>query len=148
MQLFHTHSSCRYSKQIIKMAKKTFSEKIGMTRKKKGGESENFDSLYDLSRCNSEDFEAVVGVQGVTESHHGRNPANGKSGVYESDGIFLMERHLVPVDIVQTGMSRFSFLLETSAPGTLPDPLLIGALLDLVSIIRIKHSIGQKFYRK
>ena len=130
------------------MAKKTFSEKIGMTRKKKGGETENFDSLYDLSRCNSEDFEAVVGVQGVTESHHGRNPANGKSGVYESDGIFLMERHLVPVEIVQTGMSRFSFLLETSAPGTLPDPLLIGALLDLVSTIRTKHSILQKLNEK
>ena len=119
----------------MKMAKKTFSEKIGMGRGKKRGDGENFDSLYDLSRCNSEDFDAVVGAQGITENHHhqGKHHGNGRSGgAYESEGICLMERHLVPVEVVQTGMSRFSFLLETSAPGTLPDPLLIAALLDLV----------------
>ena len=111
------------------------SEKIGMGRKKKDGDSENFDSMYDLSRCNSEDFDAVVGAHGVTERHHhGKHHSNGRNGgVYESDGMCLIERHLVPVDVVKIGMSRFSFLLETSAPGTLPDPLLIAALLDLVT---------------
>ena len=38
---------------------------------------------------------------------------------------------MVPVDVVQTGMDRFNFLLETCVPGTVPDPLLIAALLDL-----------------
>ena len=118
-------------------AKKTFSERIGIKGKKKGGDSDNFDSLYELSRCPSEDFDAIVGAHGVTErtwKDHGKHNPNGRAGgPYESDGMCLMERHLVPVDIVQTGMSRFSFLLETSAPGTLPDPLLIAALLDLVN---------------
>ena len=117
------------------MAKKTFTEKIGMGRGRKKGDGETFDSLYDLSRCNSEDFDTVVGGHGIPESHHqGKHQGSGKSvGAYEPENICVMERHLVPVDVVQTGMSRFSFLLETSAPGTLPDPLLIAALLDLVS---------------
>ena len=42
----------------------------------------------------------------------------------------------VPVQAVQAGMSRFSFLLETCMPGSVPDVLLIGAILDLV---RINH---------
>ena len=117
--------------------KKTIAERIGMKRKPKGGDADTFDSLYDLSRCPSEDFEAVIGADGVTErtwKERGKHHTNGRSGgVYESDGMCLMERHLVPVGVVQTGMSRFSFLLETSAPGTLPDPLLIAALLDLVN---------------
>ena len=113
--------------------------------KKKGGDGEYIESLYDLSRCNSEDFDAVTGSGGHHgacgggdshqggRSHHGNGRTHG-GGAYESgDVIFLMERHLVPVDVVQAGMTRFSFLLETSAPGTMPDPLLIAALLDLVS---------------
>ena len=117
------------------MAKKTFSEKIGMGHGKKRKEGDYVDSLYDLSRCNSEDFEVVVGGgHGISDPHQGRSHTNGRSGggAYDSEVICLMERHLVPVEVVQTGMSRFSFLLETSAPGTLPDPLLIAALLDLV----------------
>ena len=123
--------------QRLVKAKKTFSERIGIKGKKKGGEADNFDSLYDLSRCNSEEFDAVMGAHGITErscKEQGKQHPNGRGGgVYESDGICLMERHLVPVEVVQTGMNRFSFLLETSAPGTLPDPLLIAALLDLVN---------------
>ena len=49
-------------------------------------------------------------------------------------GVYILERHLVPVDVVQTGMDRFNFLLETCVPGTVPDPLLIAALLDLVTL--------------
>ena len=116
-----------------------FSEKMGMTRRKKGGDSETCDSINDLSRFNSEDH-LEVGASGVADSHHHHSKqhgANGRGGggggVYESGGMCFMERHIVPVHVVQIGMSRFSFLLETSAPGTLPDPLLIAALLDLVS---------------
>lgn len=33
---------------------------------------------------------------------------------------------------IRKGMQRFSFLLETCQPGTVPDPHLLAALLDLV----------------
>ena len=34
---------------------------------------------------------------------------------------------------VREGMQRFNFLLEVCVPGTVPDPQLIGAIMDLVS---------------
>lgn len=46
--------------------------------------------------------------------------------------VVLKERRLIPVKPVKEGMQRFSFLLEVCVPGTVPDPQLIGALLDLV----------------
>jgi hypothetical protein len=45
----------------------------------------------------------------------------------------LKERKLVPILPVRIGMSRFSFLLETCQPGSVPDPHLLAAALDLVS---------------
>ena len=93
------------------MAKKTFSERIGMARSRKK-DSDIDEQLLELSRCNSYDFE---------------------TGTKDSDTVYFRERHLVPIDTIQTGMSRFSFLLETCSPGSVPDPLLIAALLDLVS---------------
>lgn len=48
--------------------------------------------------------------------------------------VILKERRLIPLDPVREGMQRFSFLLETCAPGTVPDPQLIAAMLDLVKI--------------
>jgi hypothetical protein len=43
----------------------------------------------------------------------------------------MKERVLIPTEPVRDGMARFSFLLETCAPGTVPDPQLIAAVLDL-----------------
>ena len=86
-----------------------------MGRKKKDGDSENFDSMYDLSRCNSEDFDTQ---QGMTR---------------DSDTVYFKEKHLVSVEIVHTGLVRFSLMMDMTAPGTVPDPLLIAALIDLVS---------------
>ena len=124
-----------FSKQMFKAAKKTFSEKIGIKGKNKNRDPDAFDSINDMSRFPSEDHLEV----GIDDHHHGKHHGtNGRGvsgGVYESGGMCFMERHIVPVQVVQIGMSRFSFLLETSAPGTLPDPLLIAALLDLVSNI-------------
>jgi protein unc-80 len=54
-------------------------------------------------------------------------------GGRESEVVIMKERRLVPTEPVCEGMARFSFLLETCAPGTVPDPPLIAALLDLVS---------------
>lgn len=52
-------------------------------------------------------------------------------GPRESEVVVLKERRLIPMDPVREGMARFSFLLETCAPGSIPDPPLIAALLDL-----------------
>ena len=98
------------SKTMLKMAKKTFTEKIGIKKNKREGEFE--DPYFEISRCNSYDFE---------------------TGTKDSVSVYFREKHLVPIESIQIGMSRFSFLLETCTPGSVPDPLLIAALLDLVS---------------
>lgn len=46
----------------------------------------------------------------------------------------LKERRLVPRNAVYDGMLRFSFLLETCQPGSVPDHYLMAAILDLVKI--------------
>lgn len=62
-----------------------------------------------------------------------RNSYEMGEGPRESEIVVLKERRLVPLLPVRLGMQRFSFLLEVSAPGSLPDPQLIAAVLDLVS---------------
>ena len=102
---------------MFRMAKRTFTDRMGMSRgKKKDADAD--DPFMELSRCNSYDFET-----GTT----------GK----DSDTVYFRERHLVPVETIQMGMGRFTFLLETCQPGSVPDPLLIGALLDLVTRNRL-----------
>ncbi|XP_044582762.1 protein unc-80 homolog isoform X13 [Cotesia glomerata] len=49
----------------------------------------------------------------------------------ESEFVVLKERRLVPREAVFEGMKRFSFLLETCQPGSVPDHHLISAILDL-----------------
>ena len=106
----YVHSFC--SKQIIKIAKKTITEKI--RGRGKSGEPDKEDALYEISRCNSEDFEGAM--------------------TRDSDTVYFKEKHLVSVEVVQTGLVRFSLMMDMSAPGTVPDPLLIAALIDLVSL--------------
>ena len=141
---------CYSGKQMLKMAKKTISEKI--TVKKKHGrhkkESEGTEEaayLLDLSRCNSYDFESAAGkdimvgaAAGSTAGHMmaaaGAGGGGGGGGLMrDTDTLYFRERHLVPVDTIRAGMGRFSFLLETCSPGSIPDPLMVSALLDLVS---------------
>jgi len=52
----------------------------------------------------------------------------------ESEFVILKERKLVPILPLYNGMLRFSFLLETCQPGSVPDPHLLAAALDLVSV--------------
>ncbi|KAH8363403.1 hypothetical protein KR084_009623 [Drosophila pseudotakahashii] len=52
-------------------------------------------------------------------------------GPRESEVVILKERKLVPTEPVRVGMLRLSFLLETCAPGSFPDPQLVAAVLDL-----------------
>ncbi|KAK4295652.1 hypothetical protein Pmani_031795 [Petrolisthes manimaculis] len=60
-----------------------------------------------------------------------RNSLDQEGGVRERSVVLVRERKLVPVDLVCSGMMRFSFLLETCHPGSIPDPQLIAAVLDL-----------------
>ncbi|XP_068157117.1 protein unc-80 homolog [Drosophila tropicalis] len=52
-------------------------------------------------------------------------------GPRESEVVILKERKLIPTEPVRVGMLRLSFLLETCAPGSFPDPQLVAAVLDL-----------------
>ncbi len=140
------------------MAKKTFGERMGMSNRRRrgggaggsgtgdsgagGGTAGSFvgvdadaaaaasgpvgssgdDQLMEISRCNSCDF----GGGGANEGTGG-SEAGG-----ELDHYHHVVHEKVPVEVVTEGMVRFSFLLETCAPGSVPDPLLIAALLDLV----------------
>ncbi len=145
---------------MIKMAKKTLSERVisvasaGKRGRKK--DSDDADGFPELSRCNSYDFDAGVvagggGPAGAAAAAAaaaadgglgGAGGGGGGAGSRDSDTLCLRERHLVPVESIRVGMSRFSFLLETCAPGSVPDPLLIAALLDLVGP-RELHSLIQ-----
>lgn len=53
----------------------------------------------------------------------------------ESEFVVLKERKLVAVEPVYKGMLRFSFLLETCQPGSVPDAHLLASVLDLVRVI-------------
>jgi hypothetical protein len=46
--------------------------------------------------------------------------------------ISIREKKLVNAYIVKSGMFRFSFMLDCCQPGSIPDPHLMAALLDLV----------------
>ena len=137
------------SKQMLKMAKKTLSEKITVNKKKHGRHKKESDGtdeaayLLDLSRCNSYDFESAgrdIMVGGTaagsgTAADHMMTSVSASGGgglMKDTDTMFFRERHLVPVDTIRVGMGRFSFLLETCSPGSIPDPLMVSALLDLV----------------
>lgn len=55
------------------------------------------------------------------------------------DGEFLVakESKLVNITAVKDGMLRLSFQMEACLPGTIPDPPLLAAALDLVRISKI-----------
>ncbi|XP_063871430.1 protein unc-80 homolog isoform X10 [Scylla paramamosain] len=60
-----------------------------------------------------------------------RNSLTEEGAVRETSVVLMRERKLVPLDLVRNGMLRFKFLLETCQPGSLPDPQLMAAVLDL-----------------
>lgn len=74
----------------------------------------------------------VGGIE-ETADYSRRSSSDMCDGPRESEVVILKERKLVPIEPVRVGMLRLSFLLETCAPGTFPDPQLIAAVLDLVS---------------
>ncbi|KAG5670539.1 hypothetical protein PVAND_000795 [Polypedilum vanderplanki] len=74
----------------------------------------------------------VGGIEEISGSYFShRSSVDLGDGPRESEVVILKERRLIPTEPVREGMMRFSFLLETCAPGSVPDPQLIGAILDL-----------------
>ncbi|XP_038122393.1 protein unc-80 homolog isoform X5 [Culex quinquefasciatus] len=72
------------------------------------------------------------GKEDVSGSYFSRRSSfDTAEGPRESEVVVLKERRLIPITPLREGMARFSFLLETCAPGSIPDPPLIAALLDL-----------------
>ncbi|XP_039948637.1 protein unc-80 homolog isoform X7 [Bactrocera tryoni] len=66
-----------------------------------------------------------------TADYSRRSSSDMCDGPRESEVVVLKERKLIPLEPVRMGMLRLSFLLETCAPGSFPDPQLIAAVLDL-----------------
>ncbi|XP_059612441.1 protein unc-80 homolog isoform X4 [Phlebotomus argentipes] len=74
----------------------------------------------------------IGGTEEVTGSYLSRRSSyEFGEGPRESEVVVLKERRLVPIFPVREGMCRFSFLLETCAPGSVPDAQLVAAVLDL-----------------
>ncbi|XP_041761318.1 protein unc-80 homolog isoform X1 [Anopheles merus] len=72
------------------------------------------------------------GTEDVGGSYFSRRSSLDVSdGPRESEVVVLKERRLIPITPVREGMARFALLLEVCAPGSVPDPALITALLDL-----------------
>lgn len=74
----------------------------------------------------------VGGIEEISGGHLSyRSSIDLGDGPKESEVVVLKERRLIQTEPVREGMMRFSFLLEICAPGSVPDPQLIGAILDL-----------------
>jgi len=122
------------SKQVLKLAKRTLTGQTGGKGKRRQGESKDHHgtdgdaAAAELSRCNSYDYMAAAAASGQAAAAADGTTAAAR----DAETLYFHERHLVPVDTVRSGMSRFSFLLETCSPGSVPDPLLVSSLLDLV----------------
>ncbi|CAK9824157.1 Protein unc-80 homolog [Anthophora retusa] len=87
------------------------------------------DQLNKLSFGKSKKKESLEEAPGSYFSR--RNSMEFGEASRESEFVVLKERRLVPRNAVYSGMLRFSFLLETCQPGSVPDHYLMAAILDL-----------------
>jgi hypothetical protein len=53
----------------------------------------------------------------------------------DSEVVLFRERKIVPIQKIKAGLMRFSFLLDMTQPGCIPDPSLLAAILDLVRFL-------------
>lgn len=102
MVRFFYQAKKRVEEQLSKLG-------FGRTKSKHGG----FEEVADLSRRNSFDLDNSQESQAAAS-------------------YFVKETRLVNIKTVRDGMLRFAFLLEACNPGTIPDPPLLAAALDLV----------------
>ena len=111
--------SCYHSKQRIqknsskhasKHTKRTFADRIGIKPKKK--EPDHDSQIEDFINDNSDELDTTI---------------------KDDELVYYKARKIVPRVNLKLGMSRFTFLLDTCCPGSIPDPLLLASILDLVS---------------
>ena len=98
------------SKQISKHNKRTFAARIGIKAKKK--EPEHDSQLDDFIYENSDDLDTIT---------------------KDDELLYFKATKIVPRLDLKLGMSRLTFLLDTCCPGSIPDPLLLASVLDMVS---------------
>ncbi|XP_055887561.1 protein unc-80 homolog isoform X2 [Biomphalaria glabrata] len=55
--------------------------------------------------------------------------------------VFVKEKRMVDKYVIKSGMLRFSFLLECCSPGSLPDPQLLAAMLDLEAPVSARAAL-------
>ena len=118
------------SKQVPKTTKRTFADRIGIKTKKK--ELDRDSQIDDYIYENSDDLDTLT---------------------KDEELLYFKVTKLVPRLNLKLGMSRFTFLLDTCCPGSIPDPLLLASVLDMVSreeIIEIGSnqlvSLGNHFH--
>ncbi|XP_053975913.1 protein unc-80 homolog [Hylaeus volcanicus] len=100
---------------------------VGITLQKAKRRME--DQLIKIGFGKSKKKESLEEVAGSYFSR--RNSMEFGEASRESEFVVLKERRLVPRNAVHDGMLRFSFLLETCQPGSVPDHYLMAAILDL-----------------
>ncbi|XP_043521274.1 protein unc-80 homolog isoform X3 [Frieseomelitta varia] len=100
---------------------------VGLTLQKAKRRME--DQLNKIGFGKSKKKESLEEVPGSYLSR--RNSIEFGEASRESEFVVLKERRLVPRNAVYDGMLRFSFLLETCQPGSVPDHYLMAAILDL-----------------
>ena len=98
------------SKQISKPTKRTFADRIGIKPKKK--EPDHDSQIEDFINDNSDELDTII---------------------KDDELVYFKARKIVPRLDLKLGMSRLTFLLDTCCPGSIPDPLLLASVLDLVS---------------
>ena len=62
---------------------------------------------------------------------------SGTDDLESESSILVREKKLVDKFLIKSGMLRFSFLLECCHPGSIPDPQLVAAMLELVCSVLI-----------
>lgn len=101
------------AKQISKPTKRTFADRIGIKAKKK--EPDHDSQIDDFIYENSDDLDTIT---------------------KDDELLYFKATKIVPRVDLKLGMSRLTFLLDTCCPGSVPDPLLLASVLDMVSCIK------------
>ncbi|GIY67759.1 hypothetical protein CDAR_36052 [Caerostris darwini] len=107
----YAYKSSSHVSNTLSKAKKRMEDhltKIGFGRNK--SKHGSFEEPLDISRRNSCDFD---------------------HGLKEGEFLVAKESKLVNIIAVKDGMMRLAFLMESCLPGTIPDPPLLAAALDL-----------------
>ena len=70
--------------------------------------------------------------------------------IKDEEIVYYRARRMVPLKELKVGMARFTFLLENSMPGSVPDPSLLASILDLVIIKKSSQTekVMPSLYRK